>query len=169
MNSTPFQNTFLEVQKWFFLGLHWYSYGLWNLLKLQANNFSAKCVILNVLKFLFIFGLFFIFFYFQSMDSCRQSRSWNAKENVHSSRFPGHGGTMDAKSCLISQIEADKQHLRQTRPCEFIYLLYSAQLLIYYCSSRVPNFFFICQKYVEPEGMPKPPSDPIGTQKGTLD
>ena len=56
------------------------------------------------------------------MDSCRQSRSWNAKANVHSSWFPSHGRTMDAKSCLISQIEADKQHLRQTRPCEFIYL-----------------------------------------------
>ena len=54
MNSTPFQNTFLEVQMWLFgitLGF----------LGFQANNFSAKSVIMHVFKFLLIFGLFLIF------------------------------------------------------------------------------------------------------------
>ena len=61
----------------------------------------------------------FFFSFFQSLDRCRQSRSWNAKAYVHSPRLPSHWGTMDAKSSLFSQIEIDQQHLRQARPCKW--------------------------------------------------
>ena len=56
------------------------------------------------------------------MDGGRESRSRDAKKNVHPPRFAFHGGTMDAESRLVSQVETDQQHFGQTRICKSLVL-----------------------------------------------
>ena len=56
------------------------------------------------------------------MDGGRESRSRDAKANVHPPRLAFHGGTMDAESRLVSQVETDQQHFGQTRICKSLVL-----------------------------------------------
>ena len=49
------------------------------------------------------------------MDSGGQGRPGDAQEDVHPSRQPRHGRTVDAEGRLLPQAQAHQQHLRQTR------------------------------------------------------
>lgn len=48
-----------------------------------------------------------------------KGRSGDAEAHVHPPRQSGHRRSLDAEGRQLSQTQADQQHLRQTRLCEF--------------------------------------------------